>query len=85
MDFLVVIDFEATCEERNPVDYQHEIIEFPAVLVDTRGGGEGEDNKPRVVDVFHEFCRPTINPVLSGKSRVFPSYEANSNHVWFFI
>jgi hypothetical protein len=33
-DYLVVVDFEATCEEKNTVDYPHEIIEFPAVLID---------------------------------------------------
>ena len=32
---MVVVDFEATCEEENPEDYIHEIIEFPAILVDT--------------------------------------------------
>ena len=32
-DFLVVIDFEATCQENN-TNFIHEIIEFPAVLVD---------------------------------------------------
>ena len=32
-DFYAVIDFEATCEENN-IDYRHEIIEFPIVLVD---------------------------------------------------
>ena len=32
--FYCVIDFEGTCEEGNPKDYVHEIIEFPAVLVD---------------------------------------------------
>lgn len=35
-DFYIVIDFEATCEEPNPPDYLHEIIEFPAVLVDAK-------------------------------------------------
>ncbi len=33
-DYLVVVDFEATCEEKNVQDYPHEIIEFPAVLID---------------------------------------------------
>ncbi len=33
VDFFLVIDFEATCEEKNPPGYPHEIIEFPAVLV----------------------------------------------------
>ena len=35
-DYYVVIDFEATCEEHNPAGFIHEIIEFPAVLVNTR-------------------------------------------------
>ena len=34
LHFYCVIDFEGTCEEANPTDYVHEIIEFPAVLVD---------------------------------------------------
>ena len=37
-DYYLVVDFEATCEERNPADYPHEIIEFPGVLVDGRTG-----------------------------------------------
>ena len=32
--FYCVIDFEATCEKNDPKDYVHEIIEFPAVLLD---------------------------------------------------
>ncbi|XP_069482369.1 3'-5' exoribonuclease 1 isoform X3 [Ambystoma mexicanum] len=35
-DYICVIDFEATCEEGNPSDYVHEIIEFPIVLLNTR-------------------------------------------------
>lgn len=35
-DYFVVIDFEATCEENNEIGYIHEIIEFPAVLVNAR-------------------------------------------------
>lgn len=34
-DYLCVIDFEATCEDRDGADYPHEIIEFPAVLLKT--------------------------------------------------
>lgn len=30
--YLVIVDFEATCERPNPPDYVHEIIEFPALL-----------------------------------------------------
>ena len=32
-DHLVVLDFEATCREINPPDFIHEIIEFPALLL----------------------------------------------------
>ena len=46
-DFYIVIDFEATCEKENPKDYQHEIIEFPAVLVDAE--------TLEVVKPFHIF------------------------------
>ena len=34
VDFLMVIDFEATCQQKNGRDYLHEIIEFPIVLID---------------------------------------------------
>lgn len=54
-----MIDFEATCEERNPPDYKHEIIEFPAVLVSSEPGNA------RVVDIFHSYVRPVINTQLS--------------------
>uniref|UniRef100_H2ZKS0 Exonuclease domain-containing protein n=1 Tax=Ciona savignyi TaxID=51511 RepID=H2ZKS0_CIOSA len=55
--YLVVLDFEATCEEKNSSDYLHEIIEFPAVLLDT------SCNKQ--VDIFHSYCKPSLNPKLS--------------------
>ena len=56
-DYFIVIDFEATCEERNLPDYPHEIIEFPGVVVDGKSG--------KIVDHWREYCRPTINPQLS--------------------
>lgn len=34
-DYLVVIDYEATCQDNNE-HFVHEIIEFPAVLVDVQ-------------------------------------------------
>lgn len=34
-DYICVVDFEATCEEDNPSDFLHEIIEFPMVLIST--------------------------------------------------
>ena len=54
---VTLLDFEATCEERNPPGYPHEIIEFPAVLVSAK--------EKTIIDVFHFFVRPTINPILS--------------------
>lgn len=35
-DYICVVDFEATCEEGNPPEFIHEIIEFPIVLLNTR-------------------------------------------------
>ncbi|GFR78592.1 3'-5' exoribonuclease 1 [Elysia marginata] len=55
-DYLVVIDFEATCSETND-NFVHEIIEFPAVLVDAKGQVLGEE--------FQRFCRPKLNPKLT--------------------
>jgi 3'-5' exoribonuclease 1 len=34
-DYICIIDFEATCEEGNPPEFLHEIIEFPVVLLNT--------------------------------------------------
>ena len=36
LDYLLVLDFEATCEEVNPPDYIHEIIEFPVLLLNLK-------------------------------------------------
>ncbi|KAK3096047.1 hypothetical protein FSP39_022478 [Pinctada imbricata] len=55
-DYILVIDFEATCDENSP-GYQHEIIEFPVILVDA--------HEKKIIDEFHSFCKPTLNPVLT--------------------
>lgn len=57
MDYLVVIDFEATCEEKNYPNYPHEIIEFPAVIIDA--------HTMQIVDTFHSFVRPKLKPNLT--------------------
>lgn len=54
---FIVIDFEATCEKRNGPEYIHEIIEFPAILMDAESGN--------IIDEFHSYCRPTLNSTLS--------------------
>lgn len=56
-EYILVLDFEATCEEITPEDYVHEIIEFPVVLVDTQ--------LRRPVAEFRSFVRPREKPVLS--------------------
>jgi len=56
-DYLLVVDFEATCQERNLPDYPHEIIEFPGVLID--------GNLGTVVASWRSYCRPQINTKLS--------------------
>ncbi|KAK2872607.1 hypothetical protein Q8A67_022504 [Cirrhinus molitorella] len=56
-DYICVVDFEATCEENNPPDYLHEIIEFPMVLIDT--------HTLEIVDSFQEYVKPVLNPQLS--------------------
>jgi len=54
--YLVVVDFECTCEDQEE-PFLHEIIEFPAVLLDM--------HSRREVRHFHAFVRPTERPVLS--------------------
>ena len=37
LDYLLILDFEATClEERNPPDFVHEIIEFPVLMLNIK-------------------------------------------------
>ena len=57
MSHAIVLDFEATCGDREPVRPQ-EIIEFPSVLVllDTM----------EIVDEFTSFVRPFHNPQLTN-------------------
>ena len=54
--YLVVVDFECTCEDQEE-PFVHEIIELPAVLLDTISRRE--------VRHFHAFVKPTERPVLS--------------------
>ncbi|CAF1323704.1 unnamed protein product, partial [Didymodactylos carnosus] len=56
-EYLAVIDFEATCDENQPENYQHEIIEFPIVLIHVQ--------TVTITDTFRSFCRPVLKPILS--------------------
>ncbi|XP_047434771.1 ERI1 exoribonuclease 2 [Mugil cephalus] len=54
--YLIVIDFESTCwREKN--NYGQEIIEFPAVLLNTSTG--------EVESEFHTYVQPQEHPILS--------------------
>ena len=57
-DFLVVLDFEWTCDNRRRVE-PSEIIEFPSVLVRC-------SFPPQIIDEFQVFCKPQVNPRLSS-------------------
>ena len=50
-DYYLVIDFEATCDDSNSHEWQHEIIEFPIVLI---------DGKTQEVVSIVNFCSRTI-------------------------
>ncbi|KAM9314877.1 ERI1 exoribonuclease 2 [Pholidichthys leucotaenia] len=54
--YLVVIDFESTCW-RDKNNYTQEIIEFPAVLLNTSTG--------EVESEFHTYVQPQEHPILS--------------------
>ncbi|XP_069701238.1 3'-5' exonuclease Snipper-like isoform X2 [Periplaneta americana] len=55
--FLIIIDFESTCWEDNRNGNQPEIIEFPAVLINTQTGIIEEE--------FQQYVLPIENPILS--------------------
>ncbi|XP_032806677.1 3'-5' exoribonuclease 1 isoform X2 [Petromyzon marinus] len=57
-NYICVIDFEATCQEHNPRDFPHEIIEFPVVLLNT--------STLQIEDTFQEYVKPFLNPTLSN-------------------
>ncbi|XP_053132355.1 ERI1 exoribonuclease 2 [Hemicordylus capensis] len=56
-DYLIIIDFESTCWNDGRKHYSQEIIEFPAVLLNT-SNGETESE-------FHVYVQPQEHPVLS--------------------
>ncbi|XP_058023623.1 3'-5' exoribonuclease 1 isoform X2 [Ahaetulla prasina] len=56
-NYICVIDFEATCEEKNQPEFTHEIIEFPIVLLNTQ--------TLQIEDTFQQYVKPEINPQLS--------------------
>lgn len=56
-DYLIVIDFESTCWNDGKRHQSQEIIEFPAVLLNTSTG--------KIESEFHAYVQPQEHPVLS--------------------
>ena len=59
LDYVVILEFKTTCWDKGmePLPRLQEIIEFPALLVDTCSG--------EIVSEFHEFVKPNIHRRLS--------------------
>lgn len=55
-EYLLVLDFEATCE-KGSVPITQEIIEFPCIALNTHDW--------KVKDVFHRYVKPRMHPNLS--------------------
>nr|CCC89880.1 conserved hypothetical protein [Trypanosoma congolense IL3000] len=66
-DYILVVDFEATCEENAPPSYLHEIIEFPVVVVDVK--------LQRVITEFHRYVRPKFKSQLSDFCRALTGIQ----------
>jgi len=56
-DFLLAMDFEATCLRNGKMEPVQEIIEFPCLKIDTKSFN--------VIDEFHSYVQPKFNPILS--------------------
>lgn len=54
--YLLILDFEATCEKFTPIKPQ-EIIEFPCVAISTQDW--------QIKDTFHEYVKPKFHPNLT--------------------
>ena len=57
-DYLIVLDFEATCGSKGHQPIPQEIIEFPCALLNVRKGFEVEA-------IFHQYVRPVKHPLLT--------------------
>ncbi|XP_038947536.1 ERI1 exoribonuclease 2 isoform X3 [Rattus norvegicus] len=56
-DYLIVVDFESTCWNDGKHHSSPEIIEFPAVLLNTATG--------EIESEFHAYVQPQEHPILS--------------------
>ena len=56
IDYFLVLDFEATCEDKKKMKPQ-EIIEFPVIKVNSK--------TMEAESIFHSYVRPTAIPILT--------------------
>lgn len=55
-NYLLLLDFEATCEKNGGWETP-EIIEFPCLALSTKDW--------QIKDIFHQYVQPRINPILT--------------------
>lgn len=55
--YICVLDFEATCNDKEPTPRPQKIIEFPSLMIDVRTG--------TVVSEFHLNIKPDVHLKLS--------------------
>jgi len=55
-DYILILDFEATCDDQKQIIPQ-EIIEFPILMVDTKTF--------EIQSTFHQYVEPQVNKQLS--------------------
>eukprot|EP01084_Bolivina_argentea_P083748 151615_1 len=60
--YLVVLDFEATCDKDKKAFKPIEIIEWPAIIIDIEKQIIYKDKK----DYFHFYTKPTAHPQLTS-------------------
>jgi len=66
---LLVIDFEATCDQPQTNLLHQEIIEFPIVIIDLTKTDEDVESHKIVPTIssreFHRYVKPVVHPILS--------------------
>ena len=63
LDYVLVIDFEATCDENEGISKEEvEIIEFPTVIFDLNANEKGDE--------FHKYVKPTKHSILTEFCKV---------------
>lgn len=77
-DFICVVDFEATCEQDNPLDFTHEIIEFPMVLFNTHTL-DIVSEEGTLLESMH--CKTCVYYQMYGPFEFTLVVDANNTHV----